>query len=309
MTIAGPGARPIARAAAGPVAVSWQRGIAYMLLATACFATLDASAKLMTREMSVVQAVWGRYLFNFLLFAPLLLTTVSPRRLVATRRLGVQLLRAVFLVGATFAFWIGLSYLPLAEAVTLGFVSPLLVTALSVPLLGEKVGVHRWSAVLVGLAGVLIIVRPGVGVMHWAVAMPLLTALSYAFYQILTRILSRTDEALTSLFYGALGGVVLTSLAVPFVWVWPTWQQWLALAWLGLLGGVGHFLLIRAFTAAPASMLAPFNYSGLLWATLLGWLLFGDLPDGWTLAGAAVIVASGLYILQRERRRRALASP
>lgn len=294
-------------ATAAPGAVSWQRGVAYMLLATACFSMLDMSAKLMVRDLSVVQAVWGRYVFNFLLFAPILLLRRSPARLVRTQRLGLQLLRSVFLIGSTFAFWLGLVYLPLAEAVTIGFVSPLLVTALSVPLLGEKVGIHRWSAVCVGLLGVLVIVRPGFGAMHWAALMPLLTAFCYALYQIQTRILSRTDEALTSLFYGALGGAALTSLAVPFVWIWPTWQQWLAFAWLGLLGTVGHFLLIRGFTAAPASVLAPFNYSGLLWAVLLGWLVFGDLPDAWTLIGAALIVSGGLYTLHRERKRRGLA--
>lgn len=296
---------PADAAFVAPRAVSWQRGVAYMLLATACFSLLDMSAKLMTRDMDVIQIVWGRYLFNFLLFAPVLLFRGRPARLIATRRPGLQIVRSVFLVGSTFAFWVGLKYLPLAQAVTLGFASPLLVTAFSVPMLGERVGVHRWSAVLAGLAGVLIVVRPGMGLLHWAVAMPLVTALCYALYQILTRVLSRTDEALTSLLYGALGGMVLTSLAVPFVWVPPTPEQWLALAWLGLLGGAGHFLLIRAFTSAPASVLAPFNYSGLLWATLLGWLAFGDLPDGWTAAGAALIIASGLYILHRERRRRA----
>ena len=289
-----------------PDALSWQRGIAYVLLATACFSVLDVSAKFMTRELNVVELVWGRYLFNFLWFAPLL-TRMPARRLLATSRLRVQLLRSVLLVGSTFCFWLALSFLPLAEAVTIGFVSPLLVTILSIPILGERVGIYRWSAVIVGLVGVLIVVRPAAGVFHWAVVLPLGTALCYALYQILTRIVSRSDDALTSLFYGALGGVVLTSIAVPFVWVAPTWQQWLWLAWLGLLGSIGHFILIRAFSAAPASVLAPFNYSGLIWATLLGWLVFADLPDRWTLVGAALIVASGIYTLHRERVRRAMA--
>ena len=287
--------------------MSWQRGILYMLIATSCFAVLDASAKLVSRELHVVQAVWGRYLFNFLFFAPLLVLWVKPRQLLATRNLRLQLVRSVLLVGSTSFFWIGLTYLPLADAITIAFVSPLMVTAFSVPLLGERVGVHRWGAVLVGLAGVAVIVRPGAEDVNWGVAMPLLSAVCYALYQILTRLVSRTDEALTSLFFGALGGAVLTSLALPVVWEPMSWRLWVALAWLGLLGSVGHFLLIRAFSAAPASVLSPFNYSGLIWAVLLGWAIFGDLPDRWTMAGAALIVSSGLYTLHRERKRRALA--
>lgn len=293
-------------------AVSWQRGVAYVLLATGCFSILDLSAKLLTSEMHVIEIVWGRYLFNFLLFAPVLVARTRSRRLLATRllatrRLGLHLARGLLLVGSTFSFWWGLSYLQLAQASTIGYVAPLLVTLLSIPILGERVGIYRWSAVLVGFAGVVIVVRPGMGV-HWAVVLPLCSAFCFALYQILTRIVSRTDDAFTSMFYVALAGMVLTSAAVPWVWQPPAWHQWLWLIWLGLLGTIGHFILIRAFSAAPASMLAPFNYSGLIWATLLGWLVFGNLPDGWTVAGAVLIIASGLYTLHRERTRRALAA-
>lgn len=195
-----------------------------------------------------------------------------------------------------------LIFLSLADCVAIVFISPLLVTALSVPLLGEKVGVHRWGAVIMGFIGVMIIIRPGIGIVHWAVILPLITALFWANYQITTRILSRTDSALTTLFYAAAGGLVFTTFAVWSVWMSPTFKQWFILAWLGFLGTMGHYLLFKAFELAPASMLAPFNYTSILWSLLLGYVIFGDLPDEWTIAGVVIIISSGLYITQRELR-------
>ena len=153
-----------------------------------------------------------------------------------------------------------------------------------------------------GFAGVMIIIRPGLGVAHWAVILPLIAALFWASYQITTRILSRTDRALTTLFYTAAGALFFTTLAVWSVWETPTIKQWLILACSGFLGTLGHYFLIKAFELAPASMLAPFNYTSILWSILLGYALFGDLPDGWSIAGVVVVISSGLYITHRERR-------
>ena len=260
---------------------------------------MDASAKLLSSEMPLLMVVWGRYLFNFI-FIALFFFRGDPRDLVRTKRFNLQILRSFLGLSATFTFWGALLFLSLADCVAIVYISPLLVTALSVPLLGEKVGVHRWGAVIMGFIGVMIIIRPGLGIVHWAVILPLITALFWANYQITTRILSRTDSALTTLFYTAAGGLFFTTFAVWLVWVTPTVKQWFILAWLGLLGSMGHYLLIKAFELAPASMLAPFSYTSILWSILLGYVLFGNFPDEWTIAGVVIIISSGLYIIQRE---------
>lgn len=262
---------------------------------------MDASAKLLSSEMPLLMVVWGRYLFNFI-FIALFFFRSDPRDLVRTKRFNLQILRSFLGLSATFTFWGALLFLSLADCVAIVYISPLLVTALSVPLLGEKVGVHRWGAVIMGFIGVMIIIRPGIGIVHWAVILPLITALFWANYQITTRILSRTDSALTTLFYTAAGGLFFTTFAVWLVWVTPTVKQWFILAWLGLLGSMGHYLLIKAFELAPASMLAPFSYTSILWSILLGYVLFGNFPDEWTIAGVVIIISSGLYIIQRELR-------
>jgi drug/metabolite transporter (DMT)-like permease len=272
-----------------------------MIFMSGCIVSMDASAKLLSSEMPLLMVVWGRYLFNFI-FIALFFFRGDPRDLVRTKRFNLQILRSFLGLSATFTFWGALLFLSLADCVAIVYISPLLVTALSVPLLGEKVGVHRWGAVIMGFIGVMIIIRPGIGIVHWAVILPLITALFWANYQITTRILSRTDSALTTLFYTAAGGLFFTTFAVWLVWVTPTVKQWFILAWLGLLGSMGHYLLIKAFELAPASMLAPFSYTSILWSILLGYVLFGNFPDEWTIAGVVIIISSGLYIIQRELR-------
>jgi drug/metabolite transporter (DMT)-like permease len=170
-----------------------------------------------------------------------------------------------------------------------------------VPLLGEKVGIRRWIAVLIGLASVFIIIRPGFAAMHWAALLPLATAACFSLYQIATRVLSRSDSAATTYVYSAVVGMVATSMIAPFEWRAPDLAGWIGLALLGLIGGLSHFLMIRAFAQAPASLLAPFAYAQLIWATVIGFLWFGDFPDLWTLLGAALITASGIYVVYRER--------
>jgi drug/metabolite transporter (DMT)-like permease len=278
-----------------------QYGIFYMIFMSGCIISMDASAKTLSSEMPLLMVVWGRYLFNFI-FIALLFFRGDPRGLVRTKRFNLQILRSFLGLSATFTFWGGLVFLSLVDCVAIVFISPLFVTAFSVSLLGEKVGVHRWGAVVLGFIGVMIIIRPGMGIVHWAVILPLITALFWANYQITTRILSRTDSALTTLFYTAAGGLFFTTIAVWLDWVTPTFKQWLIFACIGFLGTMGHYFLIKAFELAPASMLAPFNYTSILWSILLGYVIFGDLPDKWTIAGVVIIILSGLYIIQRERR-------
>jgi drug/metabolite transporter (DMT)-like permease len=184
-----------------------------------------------------------------------------------------------------------------------------MLTALSVPLLGERVGLRRWTAVAIGFASVLIIIRPGFGMVHWAASLPLATAACFALYQVATRVLSRWDGPATTYFYSATVGLAVTSAFLPVEWRAPGLADWVGLVFLGCMGGLSHYLLIRAFTAAPASLLAPFSYCQLIWSVSLGYLWFGDFPDRWTFVGAALVAASGLYVLYRERQLAAGSSP
>jgi drug/metabolite transporter (DMT)-like permease len=278
-----------------------KHGIFYMICMTGCVVSMDALAKLLSSEMPLLMIVWGRFFFNFI-FIALFFFRDDHRALARTKKFNLQILRALLGLSATYTFWGALVFLPLADCVAIAFISPLLVTAFSVPFLGEKVGIHRWGVVIVGFIGVIIIIRPGTGIVHWAVILPLITALFWANYQITTRLLSRFDNALTTLFYTAAGGLFFTTLAVWLVWVTPTFKQWVILSCLGFLGTMGHYLLIKAFEITPASLLAPFSYTSILWSILLGYFLFGDLPDELTIAGVVIIISSGLYIMQRERR-------
>jgi drug/metabolite transporter (DMT)-like permease len=283
-------------------------GIQLMALAILMFGCLDAQAKWLTQSLPAVQVAWARYFGHFLVMTLLF----WPRRgasLLVTRRLPMQLFRSLLLVACTLLFFTAISYMPLADAIAISFVSPLLVTALSVPLLKENVGVRRWSAVGIGFVGMLIILRPGLGVVHWAAGLILLMSLSYALFQITTRLLARTEDAIVTLYYSAVVGVVLLSIAVPFFWVDPTrWYEAAMLAGLGFFGGLGHYFLIKAHDLAPVALLSPMTYGSLLTGTLFGYLVFGQFPDGWTLLGAGILVATGAYIIYREtvRRREAI---
>jgi drug/metabolite transporter (DMT)-like permease len=270
-----------------------------MIIMTVCFSSLDASAKYACNELPLWMVMWGRYLFHFI-FITIFFLHGAPRAIIFTKNLKLQILRSVLIFCAGVSFWSGLMYLPLADCTVIAFISPLLVTILSVFLLGEKVGFHRWGCVMIGLLGVIFVIRPGTGIVHWAVVLPLLSALFYAALLIITRVLGQREGALTTLFYTSIGGLILSSILVLFFWKTPSPIQWLFLIWLGLLGAVGHFFMIKAFENAPASLLAPFNYTSLIWATFLGFFLFGDLPDAWTIFGAIIIISSGLYIVKRE---------
>jgi len=203
---------------------------------------------------------------------------------------------------ATLCMFTAVSYMPLADAVAASYVSPLILTGLSAVILYEHVGPRRWTAVAIGFVGVLVILRPGFGMTQWAAVLPLGMALFYALYNVTTRLVADSAPPLTSLFYTALVGAAAISAVAPFFWTWPSPAAWGLLVLTGLFGGIGHMALIVAFERAEASMVAPFAYTELIWATLSGALVFGDFPDAWTFAGAGIIAASGLYVLHRERR-------
>ncbi|MBI1775572.1 MAG: DMT family transporter [Proteobacteria bacterium] len=270
-----------------------------MLSAVLTFNLLDSSAKWLTGGYPVAMVVWSRYVFSVLLMLAAVpwLGGLSALR---TRRPAMQAVRGVLLLACTILFMTAIAYIPLATATAIGFASPLFVTALSIPLLGERVGPRRWAAVLAGFAGVVIVIRPGLGSVHWATVLPLLMAICYAAYQILTRMLRVSEGPFASLFYPALLGALLASAAVPFFWVTPRWPDLGLMALMGLFGGTGHFIMIRAFALAPVSTLAPFAYCQIIGAAGLGYAIFGDLPDWPTGVGTAVIVASGIYVWHRE---------
>jgi drug/metabolite transporter (DMT)-like permease len=271
-----------------------------MLVALAFFSCSDAASKLMTAALPAVEVAWLRFcVFTLLMLG----TAVITRRVYAlrSRRSSLQILRALGVLGSSIFFITGLSFLPMAEATAISFASPMIVTALSIPIIGEVVGWRRWSAVAVGLLGVLIVVRPGAGAFDPAAVFPVLSAFSWAVALVVTRKMSSADSPLVSLTYAAVVGLLITSALVPFTWVTPGWRE----IGLGLVTGgastVAQWLIVLAFQQARASVLAPFSYSQLVWSGLLGYVIFGNVPDRWTLAGATVIIASGLYTAHRER--------
>ena len=271
------------------------------------FTAMDALAKYLVQDYALVQVVWARFFFHMLWLLVILRAAILP--LIRSANLKLQLLRSACLLLTTVLFFSGLETTPLATASTIMFLSPILVTVLAIPLLGEQVGLRRWLGVCTGFIGALIIVRPDASGVAIGQLFLIAAAFSNSLYQIVTRQVRAHDQAMTSLFYSGVVGAVLTSTAVPGYWTMPDWSGWLLFAAVGLLGALSHFCLIRAFRIAPASSVVPFSYSSLLWATLFGYLLFDALPDRWTLAGAALIVASGLYIYHREHLQQAKLEP
>jgi drug/metabolite transporter (DMT)-like permease len=279
------------------------RGILQMLAAVLCFALLDATAKHLSQKFPVPMLVWARYTLHFVLMLLFLAPTLRWN-LVATRRPVLQIVRALMLVGVTGFAMAAFRHLPLAETTALLFITPLIVALLAGPFLGERLRPLHWAASVCGFGGALLIARPDGALNATGLALVVAAALCYSVYQIQTRLLSPTENTLTMLFYTALVGTAGMTLAAPLYWSGPLpdWREGLMIASLGLYGGTGHFLLISAFRHAPATTLSPFLYVQLIWATLLGWLVFGHWPDGATLLGMAVIAASSASLALTQRR-------
>jgi drug/metabolite transporter (DMT)-like permease len=278
-------------------------GIALMCGAVACFAGLDATAKYLNGHMDTLQVAWARYTSAFAL--TLILSNPFTRPgLVSTSRPVLQISRAALLLGSTLFNFIAFRYLQLDEALAIMFSTPFLVAALSGPMLGEWVGWRRWAAIGVGFLGVLVVTRPVSGGIHPAALISLASAGCLAFYAITTRVLARTDASETTLFYSNVVGALLMLPVLPFVWTTPNSPLLIALmVVMGAFAALGHYMLIVAHRLAPAHVLAPFMYTQLVWVIALGFIVFADVPNQWTLAGAGIVVASGLYLLHRERVR------
>jgi drug/metabolite transporter (DMT)-like permease len=272
--------------------------------AVACFAMLDTTAKYLNLYMSTLQVVWARYTGAFLF--PFILSNPWTRPgLTRTKRPLLQLVRSMLLLASTLCNFAALRYLQLDEAIALIFSTPFLVAALSGPILGEWVHWRRWTAIAVGFVGVLVVTRPGAGSFHPAALLSLSAALCYALYSISTRILARTDSNETTLFYSNLVGFLALMPVVPFAWTTPGDPLVIALmVATGAIGSFGHYLLIAAHRLAPAAVLSPFIYIEIVLVTALGFFVFGDVPNRFTLTGAAIVVASGLYLIHRERKVR-----
>lgn len=279
-------------------------GIALMCGAVASFACLDTIAKFLNTQMDTLEVVWARYTSAFVLTLAIYNPVTRPG-LLRSGNVKLQLGRAGVLAGSTLLNFLALRWLQLDEALSIMFSTPFLVSILSGPMLNEWIGWRRWVAIIVGFGGILLITRPGFGAIHPAALISCAAAGCYAIYSIWTRIVARTDSNETSLFYNNLVGTVAMLPIIPFVWTTPqSWKIALLMIVIGVLGSFGHFLLIAGHRLAPASLLSPFIYTQLIWVILLGYLVFDHVPTGWTLVGAAIVVASGLYVLYRERATR-----
>jgi drug/metabolite transporter (DMT)-like permease len=277
-------------------------GIALMCGAVALFACLDAVAKYLNTELDSLQIAWARYTSAFVLTL-IVSNPITHNDLLRTRSIKLQIIRSLLLVASTALNFLALRWLQLDEALSIIFTFPFIVAIISGPLLDEWIGWRRWSAICFGFAGVLLITRPGFGGMHPAALITLAGTTCYAFYAVITRIVSRVDSNQTSLFYANFIGAMVMLPVIPFVWQAPRdWVIALMLTMTGVLGSTGHFFLIAGHKLAPASTLSPFIYTQLIWVVILGYLVFDHLPNGWTLAGAAMVIGSGLYLLYRERK-------
>jgi drug/metabolite transporter (DMT)-like permease len=265
------------------------------------FALMDAMSKLLVRDYPISEALWIRYMI-FALFAVAIARPLGIRRIAYTPRPWLHTIRSLLAVieGATFVA--AFQFLPLADTHAVGQASPLIVVAMSAPLLREKIGPHRWFSVIAGFAGVMLIIRPGFARVSWPLFIPLFGAFLWALYQIMVRLAARDDRPETTLIWSAFVGLAAVSLVAPWQFQWPGAIAWALLVGVGIVGSLAYYALIRALDHAEASAVQPYGYSLLVWATLLGWLVFRDVPDVWTIAGACIVAASGLYAWSQERK-------
>ncbi len=281
-------------------------GILLMLVSMSVVPIMDGIAKDLSDRYSVIEVVWARYFFHLLYLLPIVVLRYGPSALMP-RFPGLQIIRGGLLLLSTILFFTAISLMPIADALALFFVSPLIVTALSPVLLGENVGFRRWIAVSIGFIGALIIIRPGMTVINTGTLLALGAGTIYALYMVATRKLSGSAPPLVTLTFTAILGTVAMSTAVPFQWITPDAVDFLMMAAMGGCAALGHYLLIKAFDHAPASVLAPFGYSKIVMTTVIGFFFFGDFPNTWTWVGVGVIIASGVYISLREGRTNTLA--
>lgn len=286
---------------------SAMRGIGLMCIAIAVFSCLDTTAKYMatTAGLPVTQVVWMRFVSQLVLIVFVMGLLAIPR-LLSTRKLGFQLARSTLMLCSTVLNFMALKQLRLDQTQTIYFMAPFVVALLGGPFLGEWVGWRRMVAILFGFSGILVVVRPGYVPLEPALLLALGSMLCYAIFILITRYLATYDAAEVTLFYSLFAGAFLMAPLAISDWVWPTSAKiWGLMLSMGLWGGIGHYIFILAYRHAPAAVLAPFIYLGLVTHAGGGWLVFGQVPDTWTLAGAAIVIASGVYLIHRERVRTA----
>lgn len=280
-------------------------GICFMLAAMAILPVIDVIAKKLGQAgMPIMIVVWARAVFGGAMTLPFALRADGLQAFRPARPLR-QLARAVLLFGATFLFFEALKYLPIADALAIFFINPLVIVVLSALLLREKVGPRRWAAVAVGFLGTLIIIRPGMVEVNPGTFFAFGSGVALGSYLVLTRAMAGATHAMVMNFQTTAIGAILMTLALPFLWQAPTTVQWVMLAALGVIATLGHVLITKAYEHGEASLLAPLAFSEIIMATILGFAFFGDLPDRWTVLGVTILIGSAIYISVRERRAKA----
>jgi drug/metabolite transporter (DMT)-like permease len=277
------------------------RGALLVVVATGLFAYMDGIAKLLSQRHDPMMVVWARYTGQAALVA--LMVAPRLRSVLRANAMRLQLLRSAFFFGTTVAAFFAFSMLPLATVTAVFQVAPLAITALAALVLRETVGPRRWMGVAVGFAGAMVIIRPGSAVFEPASLLALVAAMGFAAYTITTRVLSQRDGFWTTYLYSAVVGAALSTLYLPLVWTTPSTDDVWLMVLMAVIGTVGQLVLVYAFTSTASSALAPFTYFSLIAATVLGFLMFGELPDLATVLGATIIVGSGLYVWRREQQR------
>ena len=284
-------------------------GVALMLGAMAVLPGIDVIAKLLGQQgMPILQVVWARLALGALMTLPFALRIAGPKALWPDRP-WYHTLRAAFLVAATFFFFLSLKWLPIADALAIFFVQPLIVTVLSAFVLREAVGPRRWIAVAVGFIGTLIIIRPGIAELNPGSWLAFGAGVTLAFYFVMTRAISGRAHAMVTMFQTSLLGGLILSAGIWWVWVWPSPTQWVMLAALAFIGTAGHLLIVRAYDHAEASLLAPLAYTEMITSVALGWLFFSDFPDAYTFLGVAILISCAIYISIRERANGQVPAP
>ena len=277
------------------------KAIILNLLAWVFLPFMDGIAKYLSADMPVLQITWARYFFTVAFTLPIMFFFFN-KQLTWSEKPKLQIIRGIILLCANIWFFYSISVISLAKALTLAFIAPLIVTALSPVILSERVGVRRWTAVIVGFIGTLVVIRPGFVELNLASFAALGTGVMYGFYLLITRKLSTSDNPLLTLLLTGLTGVIIISFAIPFVWVQPTLNQWYLMGSIGVFAIIGHLFLILSLKYADASKLAPFSYFEIITNILIGYYFFSNFPDSWTFLGLFIIVCSGIYISRRETR-------
>ncbi len=275
------------------------KAITFNLLAWVMLPIMDGFAKYLSSDLPVLQITWARYFFTVAFTLPIMFFFFR-KNLVWTDKPRLQLIRGLILLTANVCFFYSISIISLAKALTLAFIAPLIVTAFSPIFLGEKVGFRRWSAVIIGFIGSMVVIRPGFVEINLASLAALGTGVMYGFYLIITRKLSSSDNPLLTLLLTGVVGAIIISFVMPFVWIQPTLNQWSMMAAVGIFACIGHLFIILSLKYADASKLAPFSYFEIVTNIIIGYYFFSDFPDKWTFLGLFIIILSGIYISRRE---------